>query len=133
MASNIEAVIHCLASEEELQSLSVQEYLVAAFDFDDPEALFSNRSVSYKIRPNSELLSVVNWVSYVNTTHQAPNSVATLFTTTFSSLQRSMDYLISALKNSSSTLHFMAYRQFPSLSYFADTRVSVEMGRSCDL
>ena len=125
--AKINLKIHCISTQEELQSLALEESLDLAFDFEDPSSLLpgSNKSVAYHIRPSYSKFTITNWVNYANTTHQAPNLVATSLAYLFVPLQRFMDNLISFSKNASVFSYQPLYRQFPSLSYYQDTRVSV--------
>lgn len=125
--ANINLNIHCISTQEELQSLAIEESLDLAFDFEDPSALLpgSSKSVAYHIRPSYNKFTITNWANYANTTHQAPNAVATSLAYLFVPLQHFMDTLISFSKNASIFSYQPLYRQFPSLSYYQDTRVSV--------
>ena len=102
--ANINLNIHCISTQDELQSLAIEESLDLAFDFEDPSALLpgSSKSVAYHIRPSYNKFTITNWANYANTTH-----------------------LISFSKNASIFSYQPLYRQFPSLSYYQDTRVSV--------
>ena len=95
--ANINLNIHCISTQEELQSLAIEESLDMAFDFEDPSALIpgSNKSVAYHIRPSYNKFTITNWVNYANTTHQAPNAMASSLAYMFTPLQHFMDSLIS--------------------------------------
>lgn len=125
--ANINLNIHCISTQEELQSLAIEESLDMAFDFEDPSALIpgSNKSVAYHIRPSYNKFTITNWVNYANTTHQAPNAMASSLAYMFTPLQHFMDSLISFSKGASISVYQPVYRQFPTLSYYQDTRVSV--------
>lgn len=125
--SNLSTTIHCVNTQEDLQALVLEVSLTVAFDFDDPNSLLpgTNKSVSYHIRPSFNLFSITNWVNYANSTHQAPNAMAGSLASIFAPLQQFMDSLILLLKNASPTFNQYVYRQFPTLDYYQDTRVTV--------
>lgn len=127
--ANINTVIHCVSTQDELQALTLEVSLDMAFDFKDPTSLLpgSNKSVAYQIRPSYNHFTIANWANYANTTHQAPNSVAGSLASMFVPLQHFMDSLIAFSKSAPDFYYQPSYRQFPSLSYYQDTRVSVRL------